>query len=151
MAVYNWRKKINWSHLLWIPANVRFFYLVANSFAHEEGGDMEWQHILKKQLVDILHGLHLLSLCLKTTVQQEVHTTTQLILRERKIANMKEQIYCEFFCLQIRWCAQNTLYLLDMTKRLHNQCLTHIYLSGKYEAYNVEDDQPNSWHDLRVL
>lgn len=108
----------------WIPINSisLFFYLVTNSFAYEEGGNMVWQHILKKELVDILHGLHLLSLCLKTTVQQEVHTATQLILRERKIANMKEQIHCEFFCLQISGCAQNTLYRLD------NRCLTHTHI-----------------------
>lgn len=52
-----------------------WFYLVSNGFAHEEGGNMKWQHILKKELVDILHRLHLLSFHLKTTIQQEVHAT----------------------------------------------------------------------------
>lgn len=59
------------------------FYLVANGFAHEEGGDMERKHVLEEQLVDILHGLHLVSLRLETALQQEVHAATQLILREK--------------------------------------------------------------------
>lgn len=45
------------------------FHLVADSFAHEEGGDVEWQDILQEQFVDILHGLHLLTLCLETVIQ----------------------------------------------------------------------------------
>lgn len=59
-------------------------YLVSNGFAHEEGGNVKWQHILKQELVDILHGLHLLSLHLKTAIQQEVHPTPQLVLERTK-------------------------------------------------------------------
>lgn len=86
------KNKIWIDHLLCISAVFCFLYLVANSFAHEEGGDVKRQHVLKEELVDVLHGLHLLSLCLETTLQQEVHTATQLVLREKQSTNMKEQI-----------------------------------------------------------
>lgn len=79
-------------NLLYITAVFSFLHLVADSFAHEEGGHVERQHVLKEELVDVLHGLHLLSLHLETTLQQEVDTATQLILRERQSANMYQQI-----------------------------------------------------------
>lgn len=65
-----------------------FFYLVADSFADEERGHVKWQHILQKEHVDVLHGLHLLSFRLETTIQQKVHTAAQLVLRGRQIKCM---------------------------------------------------------------
>lgn len=84
--------KIWIDNLLSISALFGFLYLVANCFAHEEGGNMKRQHVLKEELVDIFHGLHLLSLCLETTIQEEIHTATKLVLRERQRTHMKEQI-----------------------------------------------------------
>ncbi len=83
-------------YLLYISA-LCFLYLVANSFAHERGGDMERQHVLKEELVDVLHGLHLLSLRLETTIQQEVHAATQLVLTEKQICVNK--LRCKFICI----------------------------------------------------
>lgn len=78
---------------LCISAVFSCLYLVANSFAHEERGDVERQHVLKEELVDVLHGLHLLSLRLETALQQEVYTAAQLVLREKDGgANMCKQI-----------------------------------------------------------
>lgn len=42
-------------------------------------------------------------------------------------------------------------FLLEIVHKLCEHSSTHTYLSGKYEAHNVKDDQPNAWHDLRVL
>lgn len=61
----------------------RSIYLIAKSFAHEEWADMRRHDVVKQQLVDDLDGLHLLLFCFETFVQQEIHTTSQLILRER--------------------------------------------------------------------
>lgn len=47
---------------------------------------MERQHVLKEELINILHGLHLFPLRLETTLQQEVHAATQLILGETRRA-----------------------------------------------------------------
>lgn len=41
--------------------------------------------------------------------------------------------------------------LLETTEKMHEYLSSHTYLSGKYKAYYVKDDQPNPWHDLRVL
>lgn len=71
-------------YLEYISAASRFLYLVTDSFAHEDGGNMEWQDILEEKFVDVLHGLHLLSFHLETFVQQEIYAATKLILRESK-------------------------------------------------------------------
>lgn len=60
-------------------------YLIANSFAHEERADMRWHDIVQQQLVDVLDGFHLLLFCFETSVQQEIHTTGQLVLRENSV------------------------------------------------------------------
>lgn len=69
-------------YLQYNPTSIRFIYLVPNSFAHEEGGDVERQDVLEEKLVDVLHGLHLLSFHFETSLQQEVYTATELVLRE---------------------------------------------------------------------
>lgn len=69
---------------MYISAVFRFLHLVLNSFAHEEGGDIERQHVLKEEPVNVLHGLHLLSLRLEIMLQQKVYTATQLVLRGRQ-------------------------------------------------------------------
>lgn len=56
---------------------------------------MKRQHILKEELVDVLHGLHLLSLHLKTAIQQEVHAASHLVLGRTSL-NGKEFPCCLF-------------------------------------------------------
>ena len=47
---------------------------------------MERQHVLKEELINVLHGLHLFPLRLETTLQQEAYAATQLILVETRRA-----------------------------------------------------------------
>lgn len=75
-------------------------YLVIDVFAHEERGDVEWQDVLQEELVDVLHGLHLISLCLEAALQQEIYTAAQLILREkRRSIGLNPDVTCMAFPL----------------------------------------------------
>lgn len=96
---------------------------------------MQRQHVLQEELVDVLHRLHLLSLRVEATLQQEVHAAAQLVLTGARIRRKKFDSHTHTSCSFFK------------KKRTH----THRYLSGQYEAYDVKDDQPNSGHDLRVL
>lgn len=59
-------------------------YLVIQIFAHEGLGNVRRHDVLQEELVDVLHGLHLVSFCLEATIQQEIYTAVQLILREKQ-------------------------------------------------------------------
>ena len=111
-------------------------YLVPHGFAHEEGGDVVRQDVLQEKLVDVLHGLHLLSLRLEASLQQEVHTAAELVLSGETRAREQRKLIC-------------------LRKRNKGQVRTNTFLwthlSGQDEAHDVEDDQPHPGHDLRIL
>jgi len=75
----------------YVPFPAGDLYLVANGFAHEEGGDVQRQDVLEEELVDVLHGLHLLPLRLETAAQQEVDAAAQLVLTERERERERER------------------------------------------------------------
>lgn len=88
---------------------------------------MKRQHVLKEELVDVLHGFHLLSLNLETMIQQEVHTTTELVLREILKNWMRVNLFQHVICTHAT--GTQTLSLLKLQKKtccLNSRVNTYI-------------------------